>query len=177
MEILLGELSTPARLADIPLPAQTGQPGAARHEALVLVPYQQVTERGFAAAADGSPLLVISVTDQGQIATPDALRRLPDEPITLVGGGFDIDDDAYASTVRAVLATRSAPARARTSSSGARSSPTIADYSPRSALCLFRRLLVRSRCLLDLPRAHRCPYLRRRHPGAPRQPAAAASRS
>ena len=143
LEILLGELSTPARLADIPLPAQTGRPGEARHEALVLVPYQQVAERGFAAAADGSPLLVMSVTDQGQIATPDALRRLPDEPITLVGGGFDIDDDAYASTVRAVLADEIGTGEGSNFVIKRSFVTTIAGYSPRSALCLFRRLLVR----------------------------------
>ncbi|MGH3885447.1 MAG: hypothetical protein ACRDSZ_02580, partial [Pseudonocardiaceae bacterium] len=66
LEVLLGEVSTPALLADIPLPAQAGQPGEPRHEALVLVPYQQVAERGFTAAADGSPLIVMSVTAQGE---------------------------------------------------------------------------------------------------------------
>src|SRR5690349_2818959 len=90
--ILIGEVSTPARLADIPLPAQSWPLGEPRDESLVLMPYQQVAERGFAAVADNSPLLVMSVTDQGQIAVSDALRRLPEEPITLAGGRFDIDD-------------------------------------------------------------------------------------
>ncbi|MGH3693554.1 MAG: chorismate-binding protein, partial [Pseudonocardiaceae bacterium] len=143
MEILLGHLATPARLADIPLPDRTGRLGEARHEALVLVPYQQVTERGYAAAADGSPLLVMSVTDQGQITTTDALRRLPDEPITLAGGGFDIDDDAYADTVRAVLANEIGTGEGSNFVIKRSFVTTITGYSTRSALSLFRRLLTR----------------------------------
>ncbi|WP_405588425.1 anthranilate synthase family protein [Streptomyces sp. NBC_01092] len=145
MEILLGQVSTPARLADIPLPdiPPVGRPGEARQEALVLVPHQQITERGFAAAADGSPLLAMSVTDQGQIATSEALRHLPDEPITLAGGRFDTEDDAYADTVRAVLANEIGTGEGSNFVIKRSFVTTITGYSTRSALSLFRRLLTR----------------------------------
>ena len=143
VEILLGAVSTPALLADIPLPDQAGPLGEPRHEALVLVPYQQVAERGFAAAADGSPLIVLSVTDQGEIALPDALRRLPDEAIDLIGSRFDIDDDAYADTVRAVIADEIGTGEGSNFVLKRSFVADIVGYSPRSALTFFRRLLER----------------------------------
>ncbi|MFF4568267.1 anthranilate synthase family protein [Streptomyces sp. NPDC001410] len=146
VEILLGQVSTPARLADIPLvdvADLAGRPGEARHEALVLVPHQQITERGFAAAADGSPLLAMSVTHQGQIATSEALKSLPDEPITLTGGRFDTEDDAYADTVRAVLDNEIGTGEGSNFVIKRSFVTTITGYSTRSALSLFRRLLTR----------------------------------
>jgi 2-amino-4-deoxychorismate synthase len=143
LEILLGEVSTPARLADIPLPTQSGLRGEPRAELLVLVPHQQVVERGFTAVPDGSPLLVMSVTDQGEIAASDALRYLPDEPITLTGGHFDIDDDTYADTVRAVLANEIGTGEGSNFVIKRSFVTTIDGYSPRSALSFFRRLLAR----------------------------------
>ncbi|WP_371565652.1 anthranilate synthase family protein [Streptomyces canus] len=143
VEILLGRVSTPARLADIPVADQTGRPGEARHETLVLVPHQQITERGFVAAEDGSPLLAMSVTDHGQVSTSDALRALPDEPITLTGGRFDTDDEAYAATVRAVLDNEIGTGEGSNFVIKRSFVTTITGYSTRSALSLFRRLLTR----------------------------------
>ncbi|TDC02146.1 phenazine-specific anthranilate synthase component I [Micromonospora fluostatini] len=143
LEILLGQVSTPARLADIPLADHAGRPGEARHDALVLVPHQQITERGFAAAADGSPLLTMSVTKQGRIGTAEALRHLPDEPIALTGGWFDTEDDAYADTVRAVLDNEIGTGAGSNFVIKRSFVTTITGYSTRSALSLFRRLLTR----------------------------------
>ena len=89
----------------------------------MLVPHQQITERGFAAVMDGSPLIAMSVTEQGSIAKAVALEHLPDDPISLTGGGFDTEDGAYADTVRAVLANEIGKAPARTSSSSGHTSP------------------------------------------------------
>ncbi|GGY27927.1 anthranilate synthase family protein [Streptomyces djakartensis] len=143
VEILLGRVSTPARLADIPVAGQTGRPGEARHETLVLVPHRQITERGFAAAEDGSPLLAMEVTDHGQVRTSDALRALPDEPISLTGGRFDTDDEAYADTVRAVLDNEIGTGEGSNFVIRRSFLTSITGYSTRSALSLFRRLLTR----------------------------------
>ena len=143
IEVLLGRVSTPARLADVPLPDAAGRPGEARHEALVLVPHQQVAERGFAAAADGSPLLVMSVAEQARVATPAALALLPDAPITLAGGRFDIEDDEYAETVRAVLHDEIGTGEGSNFVIKRSFVTTITGYSTSSALTLFRRLLTR----------------------------------
>lgn len=54
VELLLGDVSEVTRLADIPLNARPREDGPG-HETLVLVPYRQVVERGFACHDDGSP--------------------------------------------------------------------------------------------------------------------------
>ncbi|MEU1317894.1 anthranilate synthase family protein [Streptomyces tibetensis] len=143
VEILLGRVGTPASLADIPVADRPGRPGEARPETLVLVPHRQITERGFVAAEDGSPLLAMEVTDHGQISTSDALRALPDEPIALTGGRFDTDDEAYADTVRAVLDNEIGTGEGSNFVIKRSFVTTITDYSTRSALSLFRRLLTR----------------------------------
>ncbi|MCX5077795.1 anthranilate synthase family protein [Streptomyces sp. NBC_00424] len=143
VEILLGRVGTPARIGDIPLDDQSGPPGEARHETLVVLPHQQVTERGFAAAQDSSPLLAMSVTDQGQISASEALRSLPDEPITLTGGRFDTDDEAYADTVRAVLDNEIGTGEGSNFVIKRSFVTSITGYSTRNALSLFRRLLTR----------------------------------
>ncbi|PPS67512.1 MULTISPECIES: anthranilate synthase family protein [Streptomyces] len=143
VEILLGRVRTPASLADIPVADRPGRPGEARPETLVLVPHRQITERGFVAAEDGSPLLAMEVTDHGQISTSDALRALPDEPIALTGGRFDTDDEAYADTVRAVLDNEIGTGEGSNFVIKRSFVTTITDYSTRSALSLFRRLLTR----------------------------------
>ncbi|MEU6894895.1 anthranilate synthase family protein [Streptomyces sp. NPDC046557] len=143
VEILLGQVGTPARLADIPSADQSGRPDEARHETLVLVPHQQIAERGFAAAADGSPLLAMSITDQSQITMSEALESLPDEPIALTGGRFDADDATYADTVRAVLDNEIGAGEGSNFVIKRSFVTTITGYSTRSALSLFRRLLTR----------------------------------
>lgn len=143
IEVLLGDVSAPARLADVPLRDPVGPPGEPWHDALVLVPHQQVAERGFAATADGSPLVVMSVSDQGQVTLAEALGRLPNDPIALTDGSFDIDDDAYADTVRAVLQNEIGTGEGSNFVIKRSFVATITGYSTRTALTLFRRLLTR----------------------------------
>lgn len=141
VEILLGQVGTPTRLADIALPEVGGS--EARHDVFVLVPHQQVAERGFAAIGDESPLVAMTVHDQGQVSIDDALAILPDEPISLADGHFDIEDDEYAAIVRAVLADEIGTGEGSNFVIKRSFVTTIAGYSIRSALTLFRRLLTR----------------------------------
>ncbi|MFE7192777.1 anthranilate synthase family protein [Kitasatospora sp. NPDC057541] len=116
VELLIGEVSAPAVLADLPLseepeepeesgePGPPGEPAGERHELLALVPYRQIAERGFEAPDDGAPLLALTVTEQAVLPLADLLARLPDGPIELTGGGFDLGDEEYAQTVRRVVA-------------------------------------------------------------------------
>ncbi|MFD8430353.1 anthranilate synthase family protein [Streptomyces coelicoflavus] len=143
VEILLGRVSTPARLADIPLAERSGRPGGARHETLVLVPHRQIGERGFATVEDGSPLLAMEITHQGLTSASEVLRAIPDEPIALADGGFDVDDEAYADTVRAVLDNEIGTGEGSNFVVKRSFVTSITGYSTRTALSLFRRLLTR----------------------------------
>jgi 2-amino-4-deoxychorismate synthase len=95
VEVLIGDVTTVASLADIPAPE--GQP------VLAVVPFAQIRERGFDVVDDGTPLLVLAATER--FAVPlDALRSaLPDGPRTFRETGFDVPDDEYRRQVSAVL--------------------------------------------------------------------------
>ncbi|WP_245277275.1 anthranilate synthase family protein [Rhizobium leguminosarum] len=89
-------------MADIPLSDDDGL-GAPRMEALVLVPHRQVVERGFTAVEDGTPLVVLSISEHHVMATSDAVDRLPGEPADILRASFDIEDESYAGIVQDVL--------------------------------------------------------------------------
>ncbi|TDB78157.1 phenazine-specific anthranilate synthase component I [Micromonospora sp. KC723] len=143
VDVVVGPALTVETLADIPLPEATPATDGERHEALVLVPYRQVAERGFVCVDDGTPLTVIRVEREARVPVPTVVARLPEVPISVVGGGFDVDDDGYARIVRDVVRDEIG------SGEGAnfvirRSFVTdISEYTPRVALTFFRRLLER----------------------------------
>ncbi len=93
VEILTGPIETVATLADIPLDT----------EVLALVPYRQMRERGFDCVDDGTPLRVLRVEHRREVPLDDLLAALPDTPITVTGGAFDVPDEEYADIVGAVL--------------------------------------------------------------------------
>ena len=93
VEILAGPVQTVERLADIPLDS----------EVLAVVPYRQVRERGFDCVDDGAPLSVLRVTTRAEATVAQVLDALPDVPVQVSGGAFDLDDAAYARTVERVL--------------------------------------------------------------------------
>ncbi|WP_405814969.1 MULTISPECIES: anthranilate synthase family protein [unclassified Streptomyces] len=144
LEVLLGEVSTVETLADIPVADAPPAEGAAgRHEVLAVIPYRQISERGFAHTDDGEPLITMTVAEQGTVLLGDALRRLPDESVTLSGGRFDVDDDAYAAIVRDVIEREIGNGEGANFVIKRSFVADISDYTPRSALSFFRRLLER----------------------------------
>ncbi|MBQ1016002.1 chorismate-binding protein, partial [Micromonospora sp. M51] len=98
LDLFTGPVDTAEGLTDIPLPP--GPPGA---RTLALVPYRQITERGFACVDDGAPLEFLQVSAHQRIALADALAALPDEPVHTTDAGFDVSDEEYARTVQRVL--------------------------------------------------------------------------
>ncbi|MFT4234890.1 MAG: chorismate-binding protein [Microbacterium sp.] len=99
VEVLTGPTVDVELLADIPL--MDGD-GTAR-EVLALVPYRQVTERGFDAHDDADPLRCLVAEQHDRVALTDALDALPTETIPLQDAGFDVTDEEYAAIVRRVI--------------------------------------------------------------------------
>ncbi|MEU4532150.1 anthranilate synthase family protein [Micromonospora ureilytica] len=98
LDLFTGPVDTVEALTDLPLPS--GTPGA---RTLALVPYRQITERGFACVDDGAPLEFLQIREHQRIALADALAALPDEPVRTSDAGFDVSDEEYARTVQRVL--------------------------------------------------------------------------
>jgi phenazine biosynthesis protein phzE len=136
VDVLLGPVSEVDTLADLPL-----RPSVAGHDVLALVPYRQITERGYTAADDGAPLLAMQVAEQGVVSVPEALRRITDVPIELENGEFDLSDDEYADIVRRVITDEIGTGKGANFVIKRSFVADITGYRVRSALTLFRRLL------------------------------------
>ncbi|GAA2331094.1 anthranilate synthase family protein [Streptomyces cuspidosporus] len=142
VDVLTGTMTFPAALADVPL--STDRPAAApAHDVLVLVPYRQLAERGFAAPDDGAPLIAMAAEEQAALPLADVLERIPETPVALTGGGFDTDDETYAETVRRVVADEIGTGVGSNFVVRRSYEAAVDGCPPRAALTLFRRLLER----------------------------------
>ncbi|MET7453918.1 anthranilate synthase family protein [Streptomyces sp. NPDC005574] len=145
LDILLGDISHPDTLAGIPLPPPAPATGQPRHEVLALVPYRQITERGFTGHDDATPLVALSVTRQESAPLAAVLQQLPEDAIHTTGARFDVDDDAYAATVRQIITDEIGTGEGANFVIKRTFTVDISDYTPRSALTFFKRLLEREK--------------------------------
>ncbi|MER7395015.1 anthranilate synthase family protein [Streptomyces sp. NPDC000151] len=140
LDVLVGEVSYPESLAQIPLPDGPAPATGVRHEVLTVIPYRQIAERGFTAADDGAPLIALTVTGQETVRVEDAAARIGDVPTELRDAHFDVDDEEYAETVRKVIAEAIGEGEGANFVLKRSFVADISDFGPRSALALFRRL-------------------------------------
>jgi phenazine biosynthesis protein phzE len=98
VDVLTGDVVTVGTLADIPL-----TPGPPGPQTLALVPYRQITERGFACVDDGAPLECLRIATRTTRPLAELIAELPETPVALRDGAFDLTDEAYGEIVEAVL--------------------------------------------------------------------------
>jgi 2-amino-4-deoxychorismate synthase len=139
---VLDLLGGPVREAET-LDAITSRAPRPGHPVLALVPYRMAAERGMDCRDDGAPLLVMDVEARTQVPLAEALSRIEESPITLRDAGFDIDDDAYETIVRRVLAEKIGTGEGANFVICRSFVGTVEDYSMAGALSIFRRLLAR----------------------------------
>jgi phenazine biosynthesis protein phzE len=137
LEILLGEFQETDRLERLDALVNIGG-----RDVLALVPYRQITERGFACVDDGEPVLAMPVRERAALPLERALELLPREHIELAGAGFDIDDDAYGAIVDRVIREEIGRGAGSNFVIKRTYTATIRDYTVRHALGLFARLIV-----------------------------------
>jgi phenazine biosynthesis protein phzE len=153
LEVLVGEMSTPATLAQLPLSADADRPRRdgskhtviehPRHDVLAVVPFRQLAERGFTCVDDGAPLLAMRVTGQAVLPLAEVLARIPAGRIRLDGAHFDLEDGAYADAVRRIVAEEIGTGEGANFVLRRTFLADIAGYTPASALTFFRRLCER----------------------------------
>ncbi|MEV4382992.1 anthranilate synthase family protein [Streptosporangium sp. NPDC049644] len=141
LDVLVGEVAQVAKLADILLPGAGQAGGAAGHDVLAIIPYRQIRERGFVCVDDDAPLFTMTVTGQRTVPVAKALAQIPDVPVTVSGGHFDVADDDYAETVRRVVKEAIGEGEGANFVIKRSFVADIGDYTPHSALAFFRRLL------------------------------------
>jgi phenazine biosynthesis protein phzE len=146
VDVLAGTTSELASIADVPIGGVRGRaPATASHSALVLLPYRQIAERGFAARDDGAPLIALVPTAQARVPVADVVARIEDAPTVLRDGHFDWDDDRYAEAVRRVVADEIGTGEGANFVIKRSFVADLDGYSPTAALAFFRRLLERER--------------------------------
>lgn len=144
VDILVGQATSVSTLAAVPLPTDADRHGPA-HEALVVVPYRQLAERGYAAPDDGSPLIVLTVTAASAMPVDDVLAAVDAVPAEIVDGHFDMDDDHYAEIVRHIIADEIGTGEGANFVLKRSYLAAIDNFSPGSAVSYFSRLLKRER--------------------------------
>ncbi|SFQ02822.1 phenazine biosynthesis protein phzE [Amycolatopsis arida] len=137
VELVAGEAVELTALADLPLPAA----GTAAGEVLAVVPFRQITERGYACHDDGAPILALTADRRAGLPVPDALELLPDVEVSVSGGGFDLPDDEYARVVRRIVDGEIRAGEGSNFVIRRTFTATLDGYRPAVAMTIFRRLL------------------------------------
>ena len=96
VEVVVGDVTDLDALAQIPRPS-------ADLPVLALVPFRQITERGFDAHDDGTPLRVLAPTAVERIDVADLVAALPSAPVPVGEERFSVSDEDYAATVARVI--------------------------------------------------------------------------
>ncbi|MFG2496328.1 anthranilate synthase family protein [Streptomyces caniferus] len=143
VEVLIGDVDEVGHLADIPL--GEGVPDAPVTDALALIPFRQIRERGFRAHDDGTPLAVLRPRESAELPLDEVLAALPTQEVRVTDGAFDVDDDAYAEIVGRVVRDEIGTGEGANFVIRRTFEGTIEDFSAADALALFRRLLAGER--------------------------------
>ena len=140
IEVLIGPVEKAETLAGIPLP--TGAPPAgATPDALALIPFRQIRERGFDVRDDGTPLLVLYPEESFEFGYGELLGALPDLPVSVEDGSFDVSDAEYAGIVRRVIEDEIGRGEGANFVIRRTFTGRLPGFDTATALALYRRLL------------------------------------
>ncbi|MFY1634927.1 anthranilate synthase family protein [Solwaraspora sp. WMMB335] len=134
VDVLIGTAETVDRTACLPVPRGGG-------EVLAVLPYRQLTEVGLPCRDDGAPILTLRVDRREQVTPDEVAAALPDAPVRLRNGAFDLTDAAYAALVMAVQRDQIGTGAGSNFVLRRSYRATVGGWDPAVALALFRRLL------------------------------------
>lgn len=143
--VIGGQRADLEQIADLPL--TPGVPaGGPQWDHLLLVPYEQVRERGFETHEDGTPLSAIRVECEVHLTVDHALEVLPETSLDFTDrGGFETSDEDYADLVNHVIADEIGQGEGANVVIARNYRARVADWDHSHALTVFRNLLVRER--------------------------------
>ncbi len=140
-----GSLDRLEKLADIPLENGAPEPGR-RFDRLVAVPFRQVSERGFVAHDDGTPLAVVTIETEREVPLDELIESLPDEEVAFEDeGGFDTSDEDYASVVERIIRDEIGNGEGANLVVGRHYRAQLREWKAATALTVLRRLLTSER--------------------------------
>lgn len=136
LEVFAGKARRCESFVDLP------DTGSAGEGVLVLIPYAQLRERGFACIDDGERLCAIEIQERETHVLDDVLASLPEAALHLCEGAFDMEDEAYEEAVRRVIADEIGSGEGANFVLKRTYRARLHDYSLTTALAGFRRLAV-----------------------------------
>ncbi|MFI8274386.1 chorismate-binding protein [Streptomyces sp. NPDC085929] len=136
VEVLTGPVHEAGLLAELPV---------RKLPTLALVPFRQIRERGFDVRDDGTPLSVLAAEEAYEVPLAEALAALPDHPVRVEAGGFDVPDEEYAATVERVIRDEIGRGEGANFVIRRTYEGRIDGFGRADALALFRRLLLGER--------------------------------
>jgi phenazine biosynthesis protein phzE len=143
--VLGGTRSVVESIMDIPLETGVPEPGHIC-DRLVAVPFRQVSERGFEAHDDGTPLVVVDVQQEHEFSVADVIAAIDEVPVEFTDrGGFETSDDEYAKIVASIIDEEIGQGEGANLVVGRNYRAVVADWSAEVALTVYRRLLERER--------------------------------
>ncbi|GAA3678425.1 phenazine-specific anthranilate synthase component I [Nocardioides ginsengisoli] len=143
--VLGGTRSVVESIMDIPLETGVPEPGHIC-DRLVAVPFRQVSERGFEAHDDGTPLVVVDVQQEHEFSVADVIAAIDEVPVEFTDrGGFETSDDEYAKIVASIIDEEIGQGEGANLVVGRSYRAVVADWSAEVALTVYRRLLERER--------------------------------
>ncbi|WP_028643864.1 anthranilate synthase family protein [Nocardioides sp. URHA0020] len=143
--IVGGRRSTVASILDVPLAEGVPEPGHIA-DRLVAIPFRQVTERGFEAHDDGTPLVVVDVEAELEFSVAEVIDAIDDTGVDFSDrGGFETDDEEYGKLVEAIIRDEIGQGEGANLVIGRHYRASVADWSADTALTVFKRLLERER--------------------------------
>ncbi|TIC89066.1 phenazine-specific anthranilate synthase component I [Nocardioides sp. GY 10113] len=132
-------------IMDIPL--EDGPPAPGRTcDRLVAVPFRQISERGFEAHDDGTPLVVVDVAEEHEFSVADVIGAIDDTGLDFADrGGFESTDEEYAKLVESIISEEIGQGEGANLVVGRNYRAVVADWGADKALTVFKRLLERER--------------------------------
>lgn len=141
VDILTGTVEHLEKLADLSRCYRPRAPTIGGHDVLAIIPYRQITERGFECVDDKEPLIALTIDAATTLSKREVLEQIPDTGIALSGGHYDIDDDAYTETALKIIKDEIGMGSGSNFVLKRSFLASIDDFGHRKALTLFRRLL------------------------------------
>lgn len=141
IDVMIGDASVVDSLDEIDLPDKEQRSGEALHDMLVLLPYRQISQRGFEATDDGTPLVVMDIRRQEVWKVEEVMAGIPDTQLELADTEFSMDDDAYKAIVREVLDKEIGRGKGASFVLQRSFTANITNYSVIDALGIFKKLL------------------------------------
>ncbi|RLM27274.1 phenazine antibiotic biosynthesis protein [Brenneria alni] len=123
----------------------TDRCGENAQKVLLVAPYRQITELGYAVIDDHQPLIALTITDYNKVPLHKALACLPSTPVNVNNANFVPSDDEYARTVAEVIQKEIGTGQGANFVIRRQFTAALSNYSCEAGLTIFKNLLLQER--------------------------------